>query len=107
MAIPGPCELPTSAGDPNAGSRSFFTAYDNATVVKDTHNAEQTLSDPARQALYNTVQSDAANDAFMAFLYYSPYAYATPSGGPGFSVPPPGTYHLGKAGPDKKAANRG
>ncbi len=94
MDIPDPDELATFAVDPNAGSRSFFTAYDNATVVKDTHDAEQTLSDPARQELYNTVQSDAADDAFMAFLYYSPYAYATSSSAHGFYVTPLGNYHL-------------
>ena len=94
MDIPDPDELATFAVDPNAGSRSFFTAYDNATVVKDTHDAEQTLSDPARQALYNTVQSDAVGDAFMAFLYYSPYAYATSSSAHGFYVTPLGNYHL-------------
>jgi peptide/nickel transport system substrate-binding protein len=30
----------------------------------------------------------------MAFLYYSPYAYATTSGVHGFYVTPLGNYHL-------------
>ena len=94
MDIPDPDELATFGVDPNAGSRSFFTAYNNPTVVKDTHNAEQTLSTSARQDLYNTVQSDSAADAFMAFLYNSPYAYATTSGVHGFYVTPLGNYHL-------------
>ena len=94
MDIPDPDELATFGVDPNAGSRSFFTAYNNPTVVKDTHNAEQTLSTSARQDLYNTVQSDSAADAFMAFLYYSPYAYATTSSVHGFYVTPLGNYHL-------------
>jgi hypothetical protein len=35
-------------------------------------------NDPSvRQSLYNVIQTGAAQDAFMAFLYYSPYAYAT------------------------------
>jgi peptide/nickel transport system substrate-binding protein len=80
--------------DPNSGARSFFTAYNNPTVVKDTHQAEQTLSTSARQSLYNTIQADAAADAFMAFLYYSPYAYATTDNVHGFFVTPLGNYHL-------------
>jgi peptide/nickel transport system substrate-binding protein len=52
------------------------------------------LSTSARQDLYNTVQSDSASDAFMAFLYNSPYAYATTSSVHGFYVTPLGNYHL-------------
>jgi peptide/nickel transport system substrate-binding protein len=94
MDIPDPDELATFAVDPNSGARSFFTAYNNPTVVKDTHQAEQTLSTSARQSLYNTIQADSAADAFMAFLYYSPYAYATTSSVHGFFVTPLGNYHL-------------
>jgi peptide/nickel transport system substrate-binding protein len=94
MDIPDPDELATFGVDPNSGARSFFTAYNNPTVVKDTHLAEQTLSTSARQSLYNTVQADSAQDAFMAFLYYSPYAYATTSSVHGFFVTPLGNYHL-------------
>jgi peptide/nickel transport system substrate-binding protein len=94
MDIPDPDELATFAVDPAAGSKSFFTAYNNPTVVKDTHQAEQTLATSARQSLYNTVQSQSAADAFMAFLYYSPYAYATTSGVHGFFVTPLGNYHM-------------
>jgi peptide/nickel transport system substrate-binding protein len=94
MDIPDPDELVTFSVDPAAGSKSFFTAYDNSTVVKDAHAAEQTLATSARQTLYNTIQDDAAQDAFMAFLYYSPYAYATTSNVHGFFVTPLGNYHL-------------
>jgi peptide/nickel transport system substrate-binding protein len=94
MDIPDPDELATFAVDPTSGARSFFTAYNNPTVVKDTHDAEQTLSTSARQSLYNTIQSQSASDAFMAFLYYSPYAYATTSKVHGFDVTPLGNYHL-------------
>jgi peptide/nickel transport system substrate-binding protein len=94
MDIPDPDELATFGVDPNSGARSFFTDYNNPTVVKDTHLAQQTLATSARQALYNTVQSDSAADAFMAFLYYSPYAYATTSNVHGFFVTPLGNYHL-------------
>ena len=94
MDIPDPDELATFAVDPKAGSKSFFTAYDNPTVVKDTHQAEQTLSTSSRQNLYNYIQSQSAADAFMSFLYYSPYAYAASSGVQGFYVTPLGNYHL-------------
>jgi len=94
MDIPDPDELATFAVDPNSGAKSFFTAYNNPTVVTATHKAEETLTTSARQALYNTVQSQSAADAFMAFLYYSPYAYATTSNVHGFFVTPLGNYHL-------------
>ena len=94
MDIPDPDELATFGVDPNSGARSFFTAYNNPTVVKATHDAEKTLSTSARQDLYNTVQSDSASDAFMAFLYNSPYAYATSSSVHGFYVTPLGNYHM-------------
>jgi peptide/nickel transport system substrate-binding protein len=94
MDIPDPDELATFGLDPNSGAKSFFTNYDNATVVKDVHAAEQIEVPAQRQALYNTVQTDAANDAFMAFLYYSPYPYVTASNVHGFFVTPLGNYHM-------------
>ncbi len=95
MDIPDPDELATFGLDPTSGAKSFFTGYDNPTVVKDVHAAERVNSPAARQALYNTVQTkDAAQDAFMAFLYYSPYAYATTSNVHGFFVTPLGNYHM-------------
>ncbi len=87
-------QLVTFAVDPGAGSKSFFTAYSNPAVVKDTHAAEQTLTTSARQSLYNAIQNDAAADAFMVFFYYSPYAYAASSGVRNFFVTPLGNYHL-------------
>jgi peptide/nickel transport system substrate-binding protein len=94
MDIPDPDELATFAVDPKSGAKSFFTAYNNPTVVKDTHAAERTTVPAARQALYNVVQSQAAKDAFMAFLYYSPYPYATTSNVHGFYVTPLGNMHM-------------
>jgi peptide/nickel transport system substrate-binding protein len=94
MDIPDPDELVTFSVDPAAGAKSFYTAYNNPQVVKDAHLAEQTLSTSARQTLYNYIQDHAASDAFMAFLYYSPYAYATTSTVHGFFVTPLGNYHL-------------
>jgi peptide/nickel transport system substrate-binding protein len=94
MDIADPDELVTFSVDPKKASRSFFTAYNNPQVVTDTHLAEQTFSTSKRQALYNYIQDHAASDAFMAFLYYSPYAYATTTKVHGFFVTPLGNYHM-------------
>ena len=58
------------------------------------HVAERTTVPSARQALYNVVQAQAAKDAFMAFLYYSPYPYASTSNVHGFFVTPLGNMHM-------------
>ncbi len=49
MDIPDPDELATFGLDPKSGAKSFFTNYDNPTVVKDVHSAEQITipADPA------------------------------------------------------------
>ncbi len=94
MDIPDPDELATFAVDPNSGAKSFFTSYNNPQVVKDTHDAEKTLNTTQRQNLYNFVQSQSARDAFMAFLYYSPYPYATTTSVHGFFVTPLGNMHM-------------
>ena len=56
--------------------------------------AEKTLDTEKRQQLYNTLQTGAAKDAFMAFLYYSPYPYATTTNVHGFFVTPLGNMHM-------------
>jgi peptide/nickel transport system substrate-binding protein len=94
MDIPDPDELVTFAVDPTSGAKSFYTSYNNPAVVKDAHLAEETFNTGARQALYNTIQSSAAADAFMTFFYYSPYAYLTSSSVHGFYVTPLGNYHM-------------
>jgi len=63
-------------------------------VVKDSVAAAKTLAPAERQKLYSAIQAAAAEDAFMAFLYYSPYAFATSSKVNGFFVTPLGNYHL-------------
>jgi peptide/nickel transport system substrate-binding protein len=94
MDIPDPDELATFALDPNAGSKSFFTSYNNPAVVKAVHDAELTTAPSARQADYNTAQTESAQDAFLAFLYYSPYQYVETSNVHGFNVTPLGNYHM-------------
>jgi peptide/nickel transport system substrate-binding protein len=94
MDIPDPDELATFGLVPTSGSKSFFTFYNNPTVVKAVHAAEVTTAPTARQADYNTAQTTAASDAFMAFLYYSPYQYVESSNVHGFDVTPLGNYHM-------------
>jgi peptide/nickel transport system substrate-binding protein len=93
MDIPDPDELATFAVDPTAGSKSFFTAYDDPAVVKDAQAAERTLSTSQRTRLYDDLQNKTASDAFLAWLYYSPYAYATSSNLHDFKVTPLGNYY--------------
>jgi peptide/nickel transport system substrate-binding protein len=94
MDIADPDELATFGLNPKSGAKSFFTNYDNPTVVKDVRKAEEVTTPSVRQSLYNTIQTDAAKDAFMAFLYYSPYPYVTTSNVHGFYVTPLGNYHM-------------
>jgi peptide/nickel transport system substrate-binding protein len=94
MDISDPDELATFAVDPKSGAKSFFTMYNNPAVVNATHQAEKTLDTEKRQQLYNTLQTGAAKDAFMAFLYYSPYPYATTTNVHGFFVTPLGNMHM-------------
>jgi peptide/nickel transport system substrate-binding protein len=94
MDIADPDELATFAVDPKSGAKSFFTTYNNPQVIKDTHAAQRTLSTAQRQQYYNFVQSQSAKDAFMAFLYYSPYPYATTTNVHGFFVTPLGNMHM-------------
>jgi peptide/nickel transport system substrate-binding protein len=94
MDIPDPDELAIFAVDPKSGAKSFFTSYTNAAVIKATHQAETTTAPDKRQQYYNLVQTQSANDAFMAYLYYSPYPYATTSNVHGFYVTPLGNMHM-------------
>jgi peptide/nickel transport system substrate-binding protein len=94
MDIADPDELVTFAVDPTSGSHSFFTDYANKDVVGWTHQAQRSFDVAKRRQLYNQIQAQAAKDAFLGFLYYSPYAYAYSSKVNGFHVTPMGNYHL-------------
>jgi peptide/nickel transport system substrate-binding protein len=94
MDIADPDELVTFAVDPTSGAKSFYTDYNNANVIKWTKEAEHTFSASGRQKLYSEIQKQAANDAFMAFLYYSPYRYAFSDKVHGFDVYPTGNFHM-------------
>jgi peptide/nickel transport system substrate-binding protein len=94
MDIADPDELVTFAVDPGSGAKSFYTDYSNADVIKWTHQAEHEFDTTKRQDLYSKIQAQAANDAFMAFLFYSPYRYAYTDKLNGFYVYPTGNYHM-------------
>jgi len=94
MDIADPDELVTFAVDPTSGSHSFFTDYKNEDVIKWTHEAQEEFDDSKRAELYSKIQSQAAEDAFMVFLYYSDFTYLYSNTVKGFKVYPTGNYHL-------------
>jgi peptide/nickel transport system substrate-binding protein len=94
MDIADPDELVSFAVDPRGGADSFFTSYHNPSVISLSRKAEKTFDTTARAKLYSDIQRQVASDAFMAFLYYSPYAYAYSDKVHGFQVYPTGNYHM-------------
>jgi peptide/nickel transport system substrate-binding protein len=95
MDIADPDELVTFAVDSKGGGAfSFFTNYNNPAVVKLSRQAQRERNTGKRRALYAQIQRIAAQDAFMGFLYYSPFRYATTDKVNGFFVYPLGNYHL-------------
>jgi peptide/nickel transport system substrate-binding protein len=95
MDIADPDELVTFAVDPKGGgANSFFTGYNNPKIVALTHQAQRQRNPAKRRSLYAQIQRIAANDAFMGFLFYSPFRWATSDKVNGFFVTPLGNYHL-------------
>ncbi len=94
MDIADPDELVSFAVDPTTGAKSFYTGYNNPEVIQATHDAQRAFADAERQAKYTLIQKKAADDAFMAFLYYSPYQYSYSNKVNGFLPYPTGNYHL-------------
>ena len=45
-------------------------------------------------SLYDQLQQQTSKDAFLAYLFYPPYAYATTDNVHGFFVTPLGNFHL-------------
>jgi peptide/nickel transport system substrate-binding protein len=98
MDIADPDELVTFAIDAKGGgAHSFFTDYNNPQAVSLSHQAQREANKSKRQQLYSQIQKIAANDAFLGFLYYSPYRWAYSSKLHGFYVEPLGNYHLENA----------
>ena len=94
MDIADPDELVSFAVDPTTGAKSFYTGYNNKAVIAATHDAQKAFDPAVRQAKYTFIQKTAAEDAFMAFLYYSPYQWAYSKKVHGFLPYPTGNYHL-------------
>jgi peptide/nickel transport system substrate-binding protein len=94
MDIADPDELVTFAVDPTSGAHSFFTDYNNKDVIDWTHAAEREFDTTKRTEYYDKIQQQASADAFMAYLFWSPYRYATTSKLHDFFVTPLGNYHM-------------
>jgi len=94
MDIADPDELVTFSVDPAGGAQQFFTGYKNPEVISLSHQAQRDPNPAKRKLLYSKIQRLAAQDAFMGFLYYSPYRWAYTSKLHGFLVQPLGNYHL-------------
>jgi peptide/nickel transport system substrate-binding protein len=94
MDIADPDELVTFAVDPKGGAESWYTGYNNPTVIKLTHQGQRESNPAKRRAIYAKIQRLAARDAFMGFLFYTPFRWATSDKVHGFFVYPLGNYHL-------------
>jgi peptide/nickel transport system substrate-binding protein len=94
MDIPDPDEWTSFAVNPKGGALSTFTYYDNPQVVSLNQQAESQLDPTKRGALYTQMQQLTAQDAFIDYLYYPPYAYASTDSVHGFFVTPLGNFHL-------------
>jgi peptide/nickel transport system substrate-binding protein len=94
MDIPDPDEWTSFAVDPEGGSHSAYTNYNNPDVIALNKQAQSETDDTKRADLYKQLQAKVADDAFAAYLYYSPYAYAMTDKVTGFEVTPLGNYHL-------------
>jgi peptide/nickel transport system substrate-binding protein len=94
MDIADPDELVSFSIDPSQGAHSFQTFYNSPAAIAATKAAAREFDPKKRQALYSKVQKIAADDAFMAFLFYSPFRYAYSNKVQGFQVYPTGNYHL-------------
>jgi peptide/nickel transport system substrate-binding protein len=94
MDIADPDELVTFSVDPAGGASSFYTGYNNPTVIKLSHQAQRETDVGKRTKLYAQIQRIAAEDAFQGFLFYSPYRWAYTGKLHGFFVQPLGNYHL-------------
>jgi peptide/nickel transport system substrate-binding protein len=94
MDIADPDELVSFSIDPSQGAHSFQTFYNSPQAIAATKAAAREFDPKKRQALYSKVQRIAAQDAFMAFLFYSPFRYAYSSKVQGFKVYPTGNYHM-------------
>jgi peptide/nickel transport system substrate-binding protein len=94
MDLADPDELAQFALDPTSGGHSFYTGSNDPALIDLVHQAQQEFDKTKRQALYSKIQQQAADDASLAFLYYTPFPYSRGSGVKNFKVLPTGQYHL-------------
>ncbi|MCU1584204.1 MAG: hypothetical protein JWM49_760 [Microbacteriaceae bacterium] len=94
MDIPDPDEFTSWAVDPTGGSHSAFTNYNNPAVIAIDKQAAAETDPTKRAALYSQLQKMTSKDAFLAYLFYSPYVFASTSAVQGFHVTPLGNYQL-------------
>jgi peptide/nickel transport system substrate-binding protein len=94
MDIPDPDEWTSWAVEPKGGASSAFTYYDNPQVIALNKEAESELDPTKRAAVYAQLQQVTSQDAFLAYLFYPPFAYATTDNVHGFFVTPLGNFHL-------------
>jgi peptide/nickel transport system substrate-binding protein len=94
MDIPDPDEWTSWAVDPNGGSHSAFTYYNSPAVIALNAQAAAETDQTKRASLYSQLQQQTSQDAFLAYLFYSPYVFASTSKVQGFHVTPLGNYQL-------------
>lgn len=94
MDIPDPDEWTSWAVDPTGGSNSAFTGYNNSKVIALNSQAAAETDTTQRTSLYDQVQQQASKDAFLDYLFYSPYVFASTTSVHGFHVTPLGNYQL-------------
>ena len=94
MDIPDPDEWTSFAVDPEGGSHSAYTNYNNPEVIALNKQAQAETDDAKRADLYSSCRRRSPTTRSLAYLYYSPYAYAMSDKVAGFEVTPLGNYHL-------------
>ena len=108
MDIADPDELVTFAVDPKAGGAQLVLHRLQQPDGDQALAPGAARDEPGEAAaqLYAKIQRIAAQDAFLGFLYYSPFRYAYTSKLHGFFVYPLGNYHLEDAWLDVAADAR-
>ncbi len=87
-----PSVQPQFAIDPAYCCDAYFTGYDDKALVALVAKAIVTPNRAAAQTMFNKIQRDVANAAFLIPLYYPNLIYLTSSKVKGFSVNPYGLY---------------
>ena len=81
-------------GTAGMGCHAIYTNWNSPTVNALAQQAERVFNQAARVPLYSRIQALVAQAAPMAYLYYSPFVYATSKNVHGFQVFPTGNLNL-------------